>query len=237
MGVFSFFRTANLVPRSFEKFSTHQVLSRASVTFASSGALLTVTCTNTHQAGDTALVIPIPCIPGSSLCTTAALKSLLNSVSAPASYPLFTYTTASHQHDCITATSLNNGIKHLASLACLDPQDYSGHSLRRGGATFAIQWGFPSKLIKVQGNWRSDAYMLYLTLPLADRLVLSHAFLSTFNRYRSVYVFFFTQFVFPAPLAQSCSISILFYHIHSCPTSGRFATSSRNTCQERAMQK
>ena len=50
----------------------------------------------------------------------------------------------------------------------LDPADFSGHSLRRGGATFAFQCGIPSELIKLQGDWRSDAYMLYLTLPLAD---------------------------------------------------------------------
>ena len=51
---------------------------------------------------------------------------------------------------------------------------FSGHSLRRGGATFAFQCGIPSELIKLQGDWRSDAYMLYLSLPLADRLVLSN---------------------------------------------------------------
>ena len=174
VGFFSFFRTANLVPQSFDKFSSHHTLSRGSITFASSGALLTVTRTKTRQAGDTALVVPVPRIRGSPLCPTTALQLLLDSVAVPTSFPLFTYTTASHQHDCITASSLNNSIKHLASLVSLDPQDYSGHSLRRGGATFAFQCGIPSELIKVQGDWRSDAYMLYLTLPLADRLVLSH---------------------------------------------------------------
>ena len=174
VGFFSFFRTANLVPRSLEEFSTHQVLSRSSVTFASAGALLAVTRTKKRQTGDTALVVPVPRIPGSPLCPTAALLLLLNSVSAPASHPLFTYTTASLQHDCITATSLNNSVKHLASLVSLNPHDLSGHSLRRGGTTFAFQCGIPSELIKAQGDWRSDAYMLYLTLPLADRLVLSH---------------------------------------------------------------
>ena len=125
VGFFSFFRTANLVPQSLEEFSTHQVLSRSNVTFASSGALLTVTRTKTRQAGDTALVVPVPRIPGSPLCPTAALHLLFNSVSAPASHPLFTYTTASLQHDCITATSLNNSIKHLASLVSLNPQEFS----------------------------------------------------------------------------------------------------------------
>lgn len=173
VGFFSFFRTANLVPRSLDSSSPHQVLSRGSITFTSSATLITVTRTKTRQAGDTALVVPVPYITGSPLCPTAALQSLFIAVSAPDSSPLFTFTTPSGQLDCITATSLNNGIKHLVSMLSLDPADFSGHSLRRGGATFAFQCGIPSELIKLQGDWRSDAYMLYLTLPLADRLVLS----------------------------------------------------------------
>lgn len=29
------------------------------------------------------------------------------------------------------------------------------------------------ELIKLQGDWRSDVYLLYLLIPLADRLILS----------------------------------------------------------------
>ena len=95
-----------------------------------------------------------------------ALQSLLWAVDAPDTCLLFTFTSTSNQLACIMAKSLNDGIKHLASLISLDPQDLSGHSLRRGG--------IPAELIKLQGDWRSDAYMLYLSLPLADRLVLSN---------------------------------------------------------------
>ena len=174
VGFFTFFRTANLVPRSFESFSSHHALSRGSVSFTSSGAFLTVTRTKTRQAGDTALIIPVPRIPGSPLCPTFALQCLLRAVPAPDTSPLFTFTSSSSHLACITSKSLNDGIKHLASLISLDPQDFSGHSLRRGGATFAFQCGIPAELIKLQGDWRSDAYMLYLSLPLADRLVLSN---------------------------------------------------------------
>lgn len=173
VGFFSFFRTANLVPRSLATFSPRQALSRGSVKFTSSGALLTVTRTKTRQSGDTALVVPVPRIPGSPLCPTSALDSLLRTVQAPDTHPLFTFSTTSQQFDCITTKSLNDGINHLASLVSLDPNDFSGHSLRRGGATFAFKCGIPAELIKLQGDWRSDAYMLYLSLPLADRLVLS----------------------------------------------------------------
>jgi hypothetical protein len=36
--------------------------------------------------------------------------------------------------------------------------------LRRGGATFAILMGVPGELIQLQGNWLSNAYLLYLKL-------------------------------------------------------------------------
>ena len=173
VGFFTFFRTANLVPQAFDRFSPQHVLSRGSVHFNDSGACFTVTRTKTRQAGDTALVVPVPLIPGSSLCPTTALKLLLRMVPAPDACPLFTFASTSNQLTCITAKSLNDGIKHLASLISLDPKDFSGHSLRRGGATFAFQCGIPAELIKLQGDWRSDAYMLYLSLPLADRLVLT----------------------------------------------------------------
>ena len=39
---------------------------------------------------------------------------------------------------------------------------YSGHSFRRGGASFALQCGLPTDLIKLQGDWSSNAYERYL---------------------------------------------------------------------------
>lgn len=80
--------------------------------FTSSSALLTVTHTKT-------LVVPVPNIPGPPLPY----------VCAPATYPLFTFTTTSNQLDCITAKSLNTSIKCLASLVSLDPQDFSSQSM------------------------------------------------------------------------------------------------------------
>ena len=112
IGFFTFFRTANFVPNFLDTFSSHFVLSRGSIMFTSSGALLTVTRTKT-------LVVPLPYIPGSPLPY----------VWAPTTYPLFTFTTTSNQLDCITANSVNTSIKCLASLVSLDPQDFSSQSM------------------------------------------------------------------------------------------------------------
>ena len=175
------FRTANLVPQTFNSFSSQHALSRGSVNFNAASAFLTVTRTKTRQAGDMAFVVPVPHIPGSPLCPTTTLKLLLRMVPAPDACPLFTFASTSNQLTCNTAKSLNDGIKNLVSLISLDPLEFSGYSLRRGGATFAFKCGIRAELIKLQGDWRSDAYMLYLSLPLADRLVLMQVLAEPFK--------------------------------------------------------
>ena len=77
-----FFLTANLVPQTFDSFSPQQALSRGSVHFNDSGGCLTVTRTKTRQAGDAALVVPVPLILGAPLCPTTALNLLLRMVPA-----------------------------------------------------------------------------------------------------------------------------------------------------------
>ena len=59
IGFFTFFRTANLVPPSLDTFSSRNTLFRSSITFNSSGVLITITRTKTCKAGDISLVVPV----------------------------------------------------------------------------------------------------------------------------------------------------------------------------------
>ena len=54
---------------------------------------------------------------------------------------------------------------------CLDASQYAGHSFRRGGASFAHQAGLPVDMIKLLGDWKSDAVLLYLTVPFHMRFI------------------------------------------------------------------
>mmetsp|Transcript_30756 Transcript_30756/g.51771 ORF Transcript_30756/g.51771 Transcript_30756/m.51771 type:complete len:230 (+) Transcript_30756:360-1049(+) len=67
-------------------------------------------------------------------------------------------------------------VKHCIQQVGLDPNGYSGHIFRRGGATLAHRLGIDPLLIKRMGDWSSDAYMDYIdpntpegmvTLPVA----------------------------------------------------------------------
>ena len=61
-------------------------------------------------------------------------------------------------------------VKQLISRAGLDAAGYSGHSFRRGAATFSFLVGLPDFLIKEMGAWRSQVYQVYLELSLQQKL-------------------------------------------------------------------
>ena len=50
-----------------------------------------------------------------------------------------------------------------------DPSQYSGHSFRRGGCSYAWAAGVPPELLKIHGDWRSDAFHRYISIPLCHR--------------------------------------------------------------------
>ena len=62
-------------------------------------------------------------------------------------------------------------LKHCLQAIGVDHTLYSGHSFRRGGATFAHRLGVDPLLIKRMGDWRSDAYMLYVDPHTPEGLV------------------------------------------------------------------
>ena len=58
-------------------------------------------------------------------------------------------------------------LKHHLTTLGINHKAYSSHSFRRGGASFAYQSGILVELIKALGDWRSDAVLMYLTMPLS----------------------------------------------------------------------
>jgi len=54
--------------------------------------------------------------------------------------------------------------KLLTLLSDLGLSGYSGHSFRRGGASHALSCGVPAEVIMAQGDWKSMAYLDYLSV-------------------------------------------------------------------------
>lgn len=55
----------------------------------------------------------------------------------------------------------------LASAGC--NKKLTGHSFRRGGATFAFHAGLSGETIQDIGMWKSDAYLRYIDKGLSDK--------------------------------------------------------------------
>ncbi|KAI8490895.1 hypothetical protein Bbelb_313140 [Branchiostoma belcheri] len=76
----------------------------------------------------------------------------------------------------LTHDTLVTHLKTLLHTAGFPAARFSGHSFRRGGATYAWHCGADPATIKLLGDWSSDAYERYLDSsleqPIANRPVL-----------------------------------------------------------------
>ena len=172
VGFFTFFRKSNLLIPAPDKFDPDKHLCTSDVIFQNTGAVLTVRWSKTIQFKQRVLLIPLPRIPGSPFCPSTAILLVLSRLPARTTpRPLFCFPLPlgpqPMTHPCF--------VSHLRiSLSKLgfNASQYSGHSFRRGGASFALQCGIPTEWIKLQGDWTSDAYQRYLSpaFPLRVKL-------------------------------------------------------------------
>ena len=169
---FSFLRKSNLTVSSPSSFDPTRHLCRDDITFTSHGAVLRIKWTKTLQHKDRLLLVPLPRIPGSALCPVSAIVQYFTLVPAPDYAPFFSIPSHGSLRP-LTHDVFSKAIKsHISSIG-LSPSDFSPHSFRRGGATFAFQAGVPERLMQRHGDWRSDAYRRYLSLSLTQRTVVA----------------------------------------------------------------
>lgn len=164
IGFFSFLRKSNLVPKSAMNFDTSRHLSRNNVRRTPKGLKITLSSSKTIQFHQRNLELHIADIPMSPLNPVAAWDYMVFKI--PTSSPDAPAFLIPHGNTLrsMTHASFTKKLKDFISLAGLNPRDYSGHSLRRGGCTFAFQAGVPVDLIRTHGDWRSDAYQQYLEI-------------------------------------------------------------------------
>ena len=86
----------------------------------------------------------------------------------PPNYPAFSYL-ENGRIKCVTYTQFTSNLKNLLNSAGYSPHLYSGHSMRRGGATLLFQLGCDPIIIQAIGDWKSDQFMKYCGLSLDQR--------------------------------------------------------------------
>lgn len=169
---YGMFRKSHLLPTAARTFNPQKQLTKSDFTIHPWGTLVTIRWSKTIQFRERVVEIPLPRIPGSTLCPSTALFAAFR-FTAPFSsrnQQAFNWVDLSHTPHIFTYGAFVDKLRyHLTSLG-LDPKQFAGHSFRRGGASFAYQSGVPLELIKALGDWRSDTILIYLTMPLTVRL-------------------------------------------------------------------
>ena len=165
-------RKSNLVPQSAKSFDVTKQLCRQDILVGADCMLVTFKWGKTNQFNKRRIHLPLMHIPGSLLCPVRAFLLMVGMVPAKGRDPAFAIM---HGNRLIPFSypQFQAMLKCAISQAGLDPDDFSSHSFRRGGASTAFRAHVSSDLIQAQGDWASDCYKRYLDFSLQDRAEVS----------------------------------------------------------------
>jgi integrase len=177
LGFFAMLRKDNLTKGKSKAFNDMQGLTRDDIQFVEATAgkpavmWVRIRYSKTNQTRKPPVIIPVAAT-GDELCPVEAVRSHMRETQGTGETNLFLVKGKGSKFVPLTHVNLVAGIKELATAAGVDPKQYSGHSLRRGGATMAFQMGLSTHLIKNHGVWKGDSVYLYHELSAKDRLRL-----------------------------------------------------------------
>ena len=172
VGFFGMFRKSHMVSTSSLSFDSSKQFTKEDFQFFSDHVRIRVRWSKVIQFHQRVLFIPLTTIPGSPLCPVYAIQQAFRlTASDSIKSPAFSWRHPSFSR----STPFTYGKFMLLFRGFLDQlglctSSYGSHSLRRGGASLALQAGVPIDTIKLMGDWHSDAVFLYLFMPTNLRL-------------------------------------------------------------------
>ena len=173
LAFFGLFRKDNITVGKASAFNPRANLTRGDFSYEHRIIWVRVKHSKTIQFNQREHWVPVTAIREHPLCPVNALIFAFKHYPGRSpDAPAFTWEARPQQFEPLTHLHFVNSLKHLLGKSGLRFGDYSGHSFRRGGATFAHQCGMSAEMIKAQGDWKSDAYTKYLAFPAHSRLSL-----------------------------------------------------------------
>jgi hypothetical protein len=175
IGFYTFFRNSTLMPKSRSSSIVPHLL-RSDVRLSEDCLFVSLRFSKSRQFNDTLLEYPIPRQASSIFCAYTAWRDLVSSVPLSLSSPAFSWSGTAYYYYGIFSSDLQFFSDLLDLKKRIRP-----HSLRRGGASTALKLGVPPTLIKLQGDWQSDAWLRYLEIDLDQRKLVARSLLSSFT--------------------------------------------------------
>ena len=166
LSFYALLRKKNVVPSSGHHDSS-KVISRKHIKVCPEKNMiyLYVGFSKTNQFGARDLVIPIPGNSDPLLDPVRHFQALFSSVDASDDSPAFSFGPRSF----VSYDSFTNRLKTLLTKAGYPASAYSGHSFRRGGASFLHACGGTALMVQATGDWSSSCFTRYLFLSTSQR--------------------------------------------------------------------
>ena len=160
-------RKSNAVPVS-TKYDKSKILVRRNITVDISSDMVYVYMgfSKTNQFGARDLVIPIPGNRDPAMDPVHHLHTLYTRVHVHRDAPAFSI----GPNSFINYSIFTSKLKSLLTKSGYNASLYSGHSFRRGGATFLHSCGGTTLMVQACGDWSSQCFTRYLHLSFAERL-------------------------------------------------------------------
>ena len=166
LAFFTMARKSNLVS---SKSGDRRQIKRKHVQRFGSGLLVTFKWSKTIQFNQREMIVPVAKIEKSVLCPVSAYIRMVNRIRIPPSSPAFSWV-RDNSVVPVTYGQFQRFLKCKISEIGMDPEQFSSHSFRRGGASWAFKVGVPPAFIQLQGDWQSDAYLQYVKLDFSQKL-------------------------------------------------------------------
>ena len=182
LGFYMFLRKSNLVPDTMEDFNPEHQFTRADLTLISldKAMMFEIRWSKTIQFKQKVLRMPVLPAKIKAICPVYWTHRILQLIPASPQDPVL----AIRYRGKLVSLSANQLIYRIRKwllLLGMDPSIYSLHSLRRGGATFAYQSNIEGKMIKLLGEWASDAYKRYSDISMDKRYDSMKLFVEALN--------------------------------------------------------
>ena len=167
-----------MCPRD-KQFDPSTILTRDDVVIDEEGqqVLIFVNFSKTNQYSYRSYCVPIPRNDDPALDLFTFVKLLYSRVDASEDSPAMSFSPSGF----VTHASFTTRLKLWLSKAGLNPALFSGHSFRRGGASYLYSIGGSTLMVQVMGDWRSQVFTRYLHLSLEDRLSAQNLIQSSIN--------------------------------------------------------
>ena len=173
LAFFSFFRLLNMVPHAKNGFDPSRHLARGDIIFSDNEAIVLVKWSKTIQSRDKVVRVVIPKLPGSKFFPVTALSNMLDYIIY--NDPLFAIFKA-NTWSPLTDSMVRKHLKRVLRLLQLHHHNFTFHTFRRSGASWAFQHGVPIEAIKQQGTWSSDCVWRYIQKTNPSTSPLTQAF-------------------------------------------------------------